>query len=498
MTTASLPSFPVDKDGRMLVPVSSIDVSDRLREDLGDIDGLAEDIRTNGLIQPIVITRDLKLIAGGRRYTAMTKVLKMTEVPCVYKETISEVHLRVMEIAENTQRQDLDWKERVMGIYECHKLMEEEKVLQFKPWSQKETARVLSVSRATVDQAVLLAQCIIAQDKDIIACKSARDGLALLVKRKEDAATKRLAELTLPTEKRKPGRPPKPRTELSANIDLGQVEDDGFTQNATKDFSTLQVVDSDDEDPGTGGQLKQETVIPLSSMLFHDDCIRFGNSLPTGYVDHIVTDIPYGIEMANLDKFKDIDNVRQEHDVEENVQLYQLMFPMFYRVLREKGFVVMWYDLDHHNLLKDLAEQAGFTVQRWPLIWCKTHPCRNSAATVNWTKNYEHAMVLRKGNASLVKPQTSGYWVGGADLELKRLGHPFVKPIALWQWIYSAVAIQGQVVFDPFAGVGSSTLAAVQFGLRPLACEKVEEHYSKLIVNVSQKYEALLGKVRFE
>jgi ParB family transcriptional regulator, chromosome partitioning protein len=42
----------------------------RHRSDLGDLENLAESLRELGQLQPIVVTDDLRLIAGGRRLAA--------------------------------------------------------------------------------------------------------------------------------------------------------------------------------------------------------------------------------------------------------------------------------------------------------------------------------------------------------------------------------------------------------------------------------------------
>lgn len=493
--------YPRDPDGRMLIPVSDINFENRLRADLGDVQGLADDIKLNGLIQPVIISRDMKLIAGGRRSTAMIKVLGMTSIPCVFKETLSETHLRVMEISENTKRKDLDWREQALGIAEVHRLMHQEKAIAFQSWNRSATADLLSVSKASVNNAIWLSECIIAGDKEVIDSVSAKDALRVLLKRREDALTKSVSQATLPPKasKKSPTAASSVESKTPGVLDFLDEEDTGFSKRSPKDFSQLEVAESLDEEPGAAGDVESdEQVVPLSLMLHNADCVDWALSQSPGFCDHIITDIPYGINMDNLADYKNIDDVRAEHDVEENVQLYHRMFPALWHALKDKGFVVMWYDLDHHNLLQGLAESVGFSVQRWPLIWHKTHPCKNGSPNVNWCKNYEHAMVLRKGSPNLIKPQTTSVFACGAEREMRMLGHPFAKPTALWKWIYSAVSIIGQVVWDPFMGVGSSTLAAIEQGLKPIGCEVKETHYHKAVFNVSEKYRSALGKVRFE
>ena len=55
--------------------INRVKIKDRFREDLGDIEGLAEAIKEKGVLQPITVafnnkTRSYQLLAGGRRITA--------------------------------------------------------------------------------------------------------------------------------------------------------------------------------------------------------------------------------------------------------------------------------------------------------------------------------------------------------------------------------------------------------------------------------------------
>ena len=56
------------------LPLTDVLVADRARGDLGDIDALAESIRQEGLLQPIVVRpldERFQLIAGRRRLAAL-------------------------------------------------------------------------------------------------------------------------------------------------------------------------------------------------------------------------------------------------------------------------------------------------------------------------------------------------------------------------------------------------------------------------------------------
>lgn len=55
--------------------------------------------------------------------------------------------------------------------------------------------------------------------------------------------------------------------------------------------------------------------------------------------------------------------------------------------------------------------------------------------------------------------------------------HPTQKPIALYAWILDNYAKQGDKIFDPFLGSGSSRIAAHKKGFDFYACELDKEYY---------------------
>lgn len=89
----------------MLLDIAKIKVGDRIREDFGNIDKLAENIKEHGLINPITVTPQYELIAGERRLRALKKLgYKQVEVNVIAVED-AEQQLK-LEISENTARKN--------------------------------------------------------------------------------------------------------------------------------------------------------------------------------------------------------------------------------------------------------------------------------------------------------------------------------------------------------------------------------------------------------
>ena len=90
----------------------------RTRMDEGSLYELAESIRSQGVIQPILVrplaAGDYEIIAGERRYRA-ARLAGLASVPVLVKDVADEA-AAVMALIENIQREDLNPLEEAQGL----------------------------------------------------------------------------------------------------------------------------------------------------------------------------------------------------------------------------------------------------------------------------------------------------------------------------------------------------------------------------------------------
>ena len=68
-------------------------------------------------------------------------------------------------------------------------------------------------------------------------------------------------------------------------------------------------------------------------------------------------------------------------------------------------------------------------------------------------------------------------------------GHPCAKPINFWGWLMDRVSESGGLIYDPFAGSGTTLIAAEQTGRTAHLCE-IDPHYCDVI---KTRYEDFTG-----
>ena len=93
------------------ISIASIIVENRFRKDMGDLDALAASIAELGQLQPIIINKDRRLIAGGRRLAAMKQLGRETIAASVFD--LDDLDALKVERDENDQRKPPTNSERV-------------------------------------------------------------------------------------------------------------------------------------------------------------------------------------------------------------------------------------------------------------------------------------------------------------------------------------------------------------------------------------------------
>lgn len=142
-----------------------------LREQ-GNIKELAENIRKEGLLQPLVVNQNNELICGRRRFEAV-KLLGWKEIEVYQIKTTDDIDKLSKAIAENIYRKQLTWQEEVTSIQQLHQLQQEKygeakqgqrtdltSSLSDEVWTSKKTAKLLKQSEGGIRQDIQLAKAL--------------------------------------------------------------------------------------------------------------------------------------------------------------------------------------------------------------------------------------------------------------------------------------------------------------------------------------------------
>lgn len=192
----------------------------------------------------------------------------------------------------------------------------------------------------------------------------------------------------------------------------------------------------------------------LPNDVWNGDCLKLLPTLRDDSVDFILTDPPY------ITRYRDRSGRSVPND--NNEAWLKPAFAELYRVLKPDSFAVSFYGWSKADRFLTAFRAAGFRVVGH-LVFLK----RYTSKTQFLRYQHEAAYLLAKGNPT---PQA----IIGDVIDWTYSGnkyHPTEKPLSVLTALIAAFCPVGGLVLDPFAGSGSTLLAASSLGYHHLGIE---------------------------
>jgi adenine-specific DNA-methyltransferase len=187
------------------------------------------------------------------------------------------------------------------------------------------------------------------------------------------------------------------------------------------------------------------------------DCIEVIQEMPEASVDCVITDPPY------LVNYHSSDGRGYQNDNPQDTSWLAPAFAQMFRVLKPDRFCVSFYGWSKAEAFLAAWRQAGFyPIGHFVLV-------KPYATQEKFVRYYhELAYLLAKGHPS--KPR-----IRLADvLDWRYSGneiHPTQKPVMAILPLIMAYSEKGDIVLDPFAGSGTTAVAAQELGRRYIGIE---------------------------
>jgi site-specific DNA-methyltransferase (adenine-specific) len=423
-----------------LVPLEDILVTDRFRTeydgwaDREKIDFLSDSISRNGLLSPLVLDRDgNRLLAGGRRLAALKK-LNWTLAPVLYKDQLTNIQRKEIELEENLARKDLTWQETARLTEAIDDLKRtiygsssgssgrgvklEDTAPDDTGWSLRRTANLRGTS-------------ILAVHRDIVLAKALR---------------------VLPSL----------NDEKSASNALRKVD------HLVEDLERELVFRS-----------QPDAVVALDSNILHGDALVLVKDLPDNSVDCIITDPPYGFDLEHgRYAARDSTDTKFVDDADSILNLLDKLLPELRRVLKPSGHLYAFFGPNHWDETMNIYNSAGFNVSEIVCIWYKTGP---STGAGDWDHGFAPAwepFLFCTNRERRLAYKRKNVFEFPTELGDGRY-HPTQKPLALLTDLIQLSTFESELVLDPFAGSGSTLVAAKQLNRRYLGFE-LDDRYVQI------------------
>jgi DNA modification methylase len=217
--------------------------------------------------------------------------------------------------------------------------------------------------------------------------------------------------------------------------------------------------------------------LPLNSIL-HGNCIDQMRSLSANSIDFILTDPPY------LVNYRD----RSGRSIQNDVHKEWLRPAMHeaYRVLKQDRLAVMFYGWNKIDAFFAAWRDAGFHPVGH-IVFRKTY----SSNTRFLGYQHEQAYLLAKGRPPLPAhtiPDVVDMPYTGNKL------HPTQKPVQALMPLIRSFSLPGEIILDPFAGSGSTCVAAFLCGRKYLGMELDSAYSDRAVRRLTAIQERILQK----
>lgn len=395
-----------------VLPIDSIKVTrdERQRRELVGIEELADSIRRRGLLQPIVITRDLTLVAGERRITAC-RSLGHDFIRVTYSDELDPGELQALELEENIKRVDLPWKDscRAISAYHAYRRSTDP------TWNQVRTAEALGLPESDVSERLLVAKELAAGNRlveEAPRLSTARGIVKRQAERRAAAETSALVSMAAPAVAKGSSEAPTPPPQPS----------------------------------GTG-------------FILNVDFLEWARAYDGDRFNLIHCDFPYGVGMHKSDQGSGASHGTYEDTPDVYWALVDSLLNHLDNFCEESAHLVFWFSMDYYqSTLEALSSQ--FRVNPFPLVWHKSDgagilpdPNRGPRRT------YETAFLASRGDRKIVKPVTNSVASG-----IQRGRHMSEKPQFVLQHYFRMLVDEHTALLDPTCGSGSAVRAAYAAG----------------------------------
>lgn len=445
--------------------LNKIHIPPRFRENMGDLDSLGESIEEIGQIQTIAVREfdladrnrrelgiEYELLAGGRRLLAMKKKFGDEHIVnvTVFPHDLSEAEKLAIELVENVERKDFDWREEAALKKKLHEMLTQaqdyrrEEEPETPEWTQKKTAEALGVSRSLVTTDLGLADAMEKMPELFEGAKDRREAMNLLAKAVEKMATEELASRA--------------------------------------------------ERKGKEGTLGERRTRLINAYHF-GDFFEWAAEVPSNQYDLVEFDPDYGVDFGFSHSASSSEAIQRallgdyklvSREVSDYTEYLERALRECYRLAKKDAWLILWFAQDPwFEIVFGCMERSGWNGKRLPGIWFKDVDGRTVGnPDKDLGRTYETFFYAHKGSARINKRAQGNLFSCPSPRD--RI-HPTEKPRELMSQLYSTFCKPGSKILIPHLGSGNGILAALDEGMSAEGCDLNNQARNSYIRRVMER-----------
>lgn len=228
--------------------------------------------------------------------------------------------------------------------------------------------------------------------------------------------------------------------------------------------------------------------------LYHGDARLVLPTIKTEYAGLICTDPPYGVEFESNHRTETLGPIANDGADKADRDVVREILTECVRIVGQGRHLYVFGPTDVLDGLK-----VSRTVE---LIWDKG-TMSGGDLTLPWGAEHEKITFAvskwrhggKAGNDNLAARLRAGSILRHNRPTGRKVRHPTEKPVGLLRELIESSSRPGDIVVDPFAGVGSTGVAALTAGRRAILCE-LDERWIDIAIERLVRAEDLYEQMR--
>lgn len=206
--------------------------------------------------------------------------------------------------------------------------------------------------------------------------------------------------------------------------------------------------------------------------IYQMDCMKGMELISDQSIDLVLTDIPYGNVTKNgEDRARYTGQMRNMNKADADTETFDLIPFLEHCYRMSKGSIYIFCGIEQMSKIFNFFDEKKDVTTR-QCIWHKTNPSPVNGQHY-WIHAIENCVFVKRRKTTFRQHCKHNVWdhpAGRSKL------HPTQKPIGLFKHLVESSTNEGDIVFDPCIGSGTSAVAAKELGRQYLGFDISAEY----------------------